>query len=83
MNVRRGDIVIMDFPYSDQASCKVRQHLLCKRMSGISGLIPHFLPALGVSIGEWERQRSILLTLRQLKDNKPAFTLILSFNVKN
>ena len=28
MNVRRGEIVIVDYPYSDQIGCKIRPALI-------------------------------------------------------
>jgi hypothetical protein len=57
--VRRGEVVLVDLPYSDHTGNKSVQRLLCKRMRGISAwTIPCWrsLPVVGTA--EWEPLRS-------------------------
>ena len=83
MNVRRGDIVIVDYPYSDQIRTKYVQHLLSNRTSGTRGLTPRLLPVSQVVItGESELPRSILLISQVWMADKQGFALIPLFNVK-
>lgn len=84
MNVQRGDIVIVDYPYSNTTpEAKYVRLLLYNQISGIRGLRLQLSQASQVVIaGESEQPPSILLILRLQMGNKQAFVLIPLLNVK-
>ena len=83
MNVRRGDIVLVDFPYSNHTGSKYVQHLWYSQMFGISGLMIQFLLSLlAVLGGGLKHLLNILLMFQRLKGSEQNFASIQLFNVK-
>jgi len=83
MNVQRGDIVLVDFPYSDQTGHKVRPALVVQ-----SDVWNPRLDDTIIALITSSRHRriglphSIPLTFRQLKAKKPGYDSIPLFNAK-